>query len=298
MPNGDYAARVRKAADWLIAHSQADRDGLIHSGHPSETTRYMEGHGLATLFLAAVHEDEFEQPRRKKLYEVLTRAVKYLVKAQSSQGGWYHTSKAEGHDLADPLVTAIQIQALQAARNIGALPVETIHDAQAYLKTALAKQGKEQAGLNRATEIAAAFAACYAFQINIAKDDVSKRWLERCRSEIPLGKSMPFDRAELAHYYYAQALVSHRWDDWSNYRTVLFDHLQSTQHKDGSWPAANGLGVGPVYATALWCTLMQLDRWSHPLKRLDRITVTVTSLRLEPRPAFARALPPVSRAGA
>src|SRR5205809_5340182 len=88
-----YKANIRKAADWLMDKSQAGRDGLIFSEHPSETARYMEGHGLATIFLAGACKDEDDGGRRKKLTEVLTRAVKYIVKAQSSQGGWYHTSK-------------------------------------------------------------------------------------------------------------------------------------------------------------------------------------------------------------
>ena len=44
-------AEVRKAADWLMEQSQPRRDGLIFSDHPSETARYIEGHGLATIFL-------------------------------------------------------------------------------------------------------------------------------------------------------------------------------------------------------------------------------------------------------
>ena len=51
-------------------------------------------------------------------------------------------------------------------------------------------------------------------------------------------------------------------------QTAMFDHLQSTQHADGSWPASSGLGVGRLYATALWCTLLQLDRGTHPLQRM------------------------------
>jgi hypothetical protein len=44
----------------------------------------------------------------------------------------------------------------------------------------------------------------------------------------------------------------------------MFDHLQSSQNKDGSWPAGDGISVGPVYSTALWCTVLQLDKNSHP----------------------------------
>jgi hypothetical protein len=80
-----HAASVRKAADWLMA--QGRRDGLIFSGHASETSRYMQGHGLATMFLAAVRNGERDLERRNKLDAVLERAVKHIVRAQSSRVG-------------------------------------------------------------------------------------------------------------------------------------------------------------------------------------------------------------------
>ena len=62
----------------------------------------MEGHGLATLFLAGVLQDrERRRYAGHKLKGVLNRAVKYIVNAQSTQGGWYHTSRVEGHDFDD-----------------------------------------------------------------------------------------------------------------------------------------------------------------------------------------------------
>src|ERR1043166_8913989 len=130
-----YSAEIRKAALWLLENSKADRDGLIFSEHVSETTRYMQGHGLATLFLAGTLDGEADEARLKKLTDILNRAVKYIVKAQSTQGGWYHTSKVEGHDFADITTTVIQIQALQAASNAGiAIPEDAIGSAEDYLK--------------------------------------------------------------------------------------------------------------------------------------------------------------------
>src|ERR1700677_1163139 len=111
-----YADEIRKAVDWLMEKRKPGRDGLIFSEHPSETARYMEGHGLATLFLAAACETETDKARQQRIRDVLSRAVKYIVKAQSSQGGWYHTSKLEGHDFDATLATVIQLQALQAVR--------------------------------------------------------------------------------------------------------------------------------------------------------------------------------------
>jgi hypothetical protein len=254
-----------------MAQSQGQRDGLLFSGHASETTRYMEGHGLATIFLVGALENETTVDRRNKLNDVLTRAVKYILKAQSSEGGWYHTSKVEGHDFDDPLVTVIQMQALLATRAAVAAPNEQFRDARAYLKARLAKPMKGKPDQRRLTEIAGALSAWHgvASLIDQPKNDAVEGWHKVCAANLPRGKSLQFGRDELAHYYYAQALYQCRGDAWKSYRAAMFDHLQSTQKADGSWPAASGLGVGPVYATALWCTLLQLDRQSHPSARLN-----------------------------
>src|SRR5207244_383089 len=113
------------------------------SEHPSETSRYMQGHGLATLFLAGVCQIETDEARRKKLTDMLTRAVKYIALAQSTQGGWHDTSKMEGHDFANVPATAIQLQALQAAMYAGiTLPLGAHNDGQQYLKKSVEKSGR------------------------------------------------------------------------------------------------------------------------------------------------------------
>ena len=266
-----YSANIRKAADWLLDQTNAKRDGLIFSEHPSETARYMEGHGLATIFLAGACEWE-RDARRKKVTDVLTRAVKYIVKAQSSQGGWYNTSKVEGHDFDTISATVIQIQALQAAENAGIpVPREAISDAQEYLKKATgeyAERGKPGQNRGPTAEMAAALACRYnSGLVNGRRDELCMKWLKYCRTEIPVGRDIRFGRDELTHYYYAQAVFNVAGDNWTGYRTAMFDHLQSSQNKDGSWPAGEGISVGPVYSTAVWCTILQLDKRSHPSNR-------------------------------
>src|SRR5262249_15764527 len=146
-------AKIDLAVNWLLKQSQAGRDGLIYSGHASETSRYMEGHGLATLFLAgacdegrrrrASFTDDKPGEGRKELAGGIPCAVKYILKAQSSQGGWYHTSKVEGHDLDTLSVTVIQMQALQAAELADfAVPGEVLNHAKKYVKEAIAKREK------------------------------------------------------------------------------------------------------------------------------------------------------------
>jgi hypothetical protein len=53
---------------------------------------------------------------------------------------------------------------------------------------------------------------------------------------------------------------------WSKYRKETFDFLRSAQSSDGSWSGSGSWGgIGPVYATAMGLTIMQLDKATLPL---------------------------------
>jgi hypothetical protein len=289
---GKYSIQIRKAADWLMDKSQAKRAGLIFSEHASETARYMQGHGLATLFLAGVCKDEPDDASRKKLTEVLTRAVKYIVKAQSTQGGWYDTSNVEGHDFATISATVIQIQALQAAENTGIpVPDGAIKDAKEYLKNAVRKyedmEVKADQKGGRVTDTAAALACRFSPPMtfhNGEKDELCEKWFKYCRAEIPVGDNIKFGRDELTHYYYAQAIFRIGGANWSGYRSATFDHLKKSQIKDGSWPGGDGISVGPVYSTAVWCIVLQLDKSAHPLMLPADVTITQQDREIGPLP--------------
>src|SRR5688572_24211918 len=108
---GKYAAQIRKSADWLMERSQKgnQRDGLIgNPDHPSERGRYMYGHGFGLLFLASIYGDEEDMDRREQLKDILGRAVTYVGNAQSSRGGFFYTSAAEGGDNDEGSVTITQ----------------------------------------------------------------------------------------------------------------------------------------------------------------------------------------------
>jgi hypothetical protein len=228
---------------------------------------------LATLFLAGVCKDEADNERRKKLTQVLARAVKYIVKSRSTQGGWYHTSKVEGHDFADVSATVIQVQALKAAENAGIpVPDDAIDGAQGYLTMTLKKNEKEQPGQthSRLAETAGTLACCFEFRDG--KDELREKWVKFCRTTVPVGRDMMLGRDELVHYYYAQALFNEAGDAWKSYRDATFNYLKSSQKKDGSWPAGDGICVGQVYSTAVWCIVLQIEKRSHPSLR-NRVDV-------------------------
>src|SRR5205807_4546478 len=119
---GKYAPTIRSAADFVMSRSQrgGNRNGLIgNPDNPGEAGRYMYGHGFAMLFLGSVYGEEEDKERRDKLKDILTRAVVYCGSAQSTQGGWYYTSKTEGGDNDEDSVTVTQMQGMRASRDAG-----------------------------------------------------------------------------------------------------------------------------------------------------------------------------------
>jgi hypothetical protein len=285
---GKYAKEIKKAADYLMDKSQkgGDRNGLIGDPNiPNEAARYMYGHGFATLFLASVYGDEQNPQQRARLKEVLTRAVKYTLNAQTSKGAWYYTSKADGRDQDEGSVTITQVQALRACRNAGIpVPREAIKKVYEYLKSCTSPRGAVYYSFTSKSERSAITAAAIACLFNAGeyKDELAKKWFKFCQSAIPPQLSNRIGHDEYTHYYYAQCvyiLGEDGWDKlfgpgspaserltWSGYRANLFDQLLRTQNADGSWTGGGGFGsVGPVYTTAMYLTIMQLDRAALPI---------------------------------
>jgi len=290
---GKYSTQIRKAADWLMDRSMRgnQRDGLIgNPDHPTEAGRYMYGHGFSMLFLSCIYGDEEDRERRDKLRDILVRAVKYTANAQSSEGGWFYTSAAEGHNQDEGSVTVTQVQPLRAARNAGIpVPKAVIKKGYEYLKKCTTSRGGVVYSLGRGgigapaggerPALTAAAIACL-FSAGEYKDELCKKWFKYCQTAIPAGTGVRLGHDEYTHFYFAQAvyiLGDDGWDKmfgptaagqkltWSGYRQEMFDKLKQTQNADGSWPSGGGFSVGPVYSTALYCTIMQLDKGTLPI---------------------------------
>jgi hypothetical protein len=288
---GKYSKHIRRAADWFMERSMrgGGRDGLIgNPDHPSEAARYMYGHGFGLLFLASVYGDEEDRDRREKLKDILTRAVKYSGNAQSSRGGWYYTSRSEGGDNDEGSVTITEVQALRACRNAGIpVPKSIIKKAHDYLKECTSPQGGVYYSFRSRMERPAITAAAIACLFNAGdyKDPLCKKWFQYCARTIgagggPVAGFRIVGHDEYTHYYYAQSLYilgDDGWErlfgkapaserlTWSAYRSAMFDQLQRSQNSDGSWMGGGGFSVGPVYATAVYCTIMQLDKGTLPI---------------------------------
>ncbi len=282
---GRYADNIRRAVDWLMERSQ--RNGLLaNPNNGLEGGRYMYGHGFGMLFLAQVYGEEEDADRRAKLHDILTRAVLFTGKAQSSRGGWYYTSAADGHDADEGSVTVTQLQALRAAKNAGiTVPKSIIDKAMRYLENSTTDGGGVIYSLSQAggrpmgggqPALTAAAIAC-GFSSGEYQSPLAKRWIKFCQVHVPIGQIHRFGHDEYTHYYYAQAiyvlgdegygkLFPQSGDGdrltWSRYRKTMFDHLLRSQSSDGSW---NGGYIGQIFATTAYLTILQLDNGTLPI---------------------------------
>jgi hypothetical protein len=291
MREGKYSENIRKAVDWLMETERTRANGLIgNTNHVGEQGRYMYGHGFGMLFLACVYGDEEDKDRREKLKNVLKRAVKYTGDAQSTQGGWYYTSAKEGHDSDEGSVTITQLQGLRACRNAGIpVPKAIIDKAKKYLEKSTTANGGVIYSLGRGgmgaavggerLALTAAAVAC-GFNAGEYKNPIVKKWLKYCKSQIPIGSFTRFGHDEYTHYYYAQsiyALGDKGWgklfpkDDaknsltWSAYKKEMFKFIKDSQDRNGSWPRGGGWSIGPIYSSAVYLTILQLDNAALPI---------------------------------
>jgi hypothetical protein len=277
---GKYKDNIRRAANWLMDRSQPN--GMIGiPNHPSESARYMYGHGFSLMFLSCIYGEEEQGERRNKLEEILVKAAKFSRDAQTNFGGWGYVSAKEGRGFDEGSVTITQMQGLRAARNAGiAVPEEAIKDAIKYLNESTNPDGGVRYQLGRPgpskPALTAAAVAC-GFSAGEYESPVVKKWLKFC--QLNLG-TLGVGRAghdEYTHYYYAQAvylLGDDRWArlfpdskeadrvTWSKYRKATFDNLIAMQREDGRW---EGGQVGAIFITAVHLSIMQLDNAALPL---------------------------------
>jgi hypothetical protein len=198
----------------------------------------------------------------------------------------------EGGKFTEGATTLTQIQALQAAQKAGiSLPKDVLARGYGYLERSTrvtaqnADPTKESAGVvysllieTKETRVpltaAAAACLCTAGQF---KSTLAVRWVNYCQATVPPDTLRRMPYPEYFHFYYAQTvyvlgeerhaqirpdLRPHQLLTWSRYRKSLFETLARLQENDGSWKAT---AVGPVYSTAVYALVLQLDKAILPV---------------------------------
>jgi len=280
---GKYAKNIRLARDWLMSRAQPDTGQIGNPRIPGEAGRYMYGHGFGLLFLSSVYGEEQDQDKRRKLEDILVRAAKFTHDAQTNRGGWGYVSARDGGGFDEGSVTITQVQALRAARNAGIkVPPEAIKMANKYLNDSTGNDGgvmyslAQGGGGGGRPALTAAAISC-GFSAGEYNSPLVKKWFQFCERQVPLLRGNRFGHDEYTHYYYAQALYCLGDDgygkmfpdskeadrlSWRKYREITFEHLKSSQNGEGYW---TGSHVGPVFATSVYLTIMQLDNAVLPI---------------------------------
>ncbi|MCI0704544.1 MAG: terpene cyclase/mutase family protein [Planctomycetia bacterium] len=273
--------------------------------NPTESTRYIYGQGFGIMFLSSVYGEEEDKEQREKLEKLLTKAVEFLCKAQTLKkhkkpegkevdiGGWGYVSAQDGGNFDEGSVTITALQGLRAARNAGIkVPKENIERAVNYLEACTTPKGgiiysythgQAAAGQERPPLTAAAI--CCGFAAGQYKSELPKKWFKYCRDNenIFLAKNRQA-HDEYQTYYFAQAMYAlgddkyaemfknedwfknepkEKWLTWSRFKNVYFEQILANQDKTtGGW---TGGYIGPVFATGVNLTILQLDKGILPI---------------------------------
>lgn len=257
---GRYAKNISLAVDYLL--DSASPSGLI--GYKNDY-HYTYGHGYSMLFLSQVFGEEGDAERRERIKQVLTKAVLFCGQAQTTAGGWGYVSAKDGNDFDEGSTCVTQVQGLRACRNAGIpVPKEMIERANTYIHKCTQKDGGVQyqlrGGGGGRPPLSAAAIACL-FGTGEYDSDYVKLLFSYCKKNISIS-GRDDGHWHYMHYYYAQALYRAGGEEWKNYIKPIGQQILRKQSADGSWKEGF---VGPVYTTAVNCTILQLEQGFLPI---------------------------------
>jgi hypothetical protein len=260
---GKYAANINKTVDYLVNRSR--QNGLI--GDPTRDDRYTYGHGFSMLFLSQVLGEEEDAERRKELIDVLSRAVEFTGRAQTTAGGWGYVSAKDGNNFDEGSTTITQVQGLRGCRNAGIpVPKEIIDKAVAYIKKCTGADGGVRynsmgAGGGGRPPITAAAIACL-YNAGDYDSEYVPKLLGYCKKNLGNISNQNFGHWHYAHFYYSQVLYREGGKEWEEYRDKIFARIVSQASGDGSWNQDN---IGVVYTTAVNLVILQLPKATLPI---------------------------------
>jgi hypothetical protein len=261
---GRYAEPIRQAVDYLVSRSRVN--GLI--GDPKSDDRYTYGHGFSMLFLSQVLGEEEDERRREELVGVLTKAVEFSGRAQTSDGGWGYVSAKDGNNFDEGSTTITQVQGLRGCRNAGIpVPREIIDKAIAYIHKCTMPDGGVQyssKGGGGRPAISAAAIACL-FNAGEYDDTHVPRMLDYAEKHLGNIANNGFGHWHYAHFYYAQVMYREGGRKWEAYRDQMEKRLLSEAQPEGETLFWSQGYIGPVYTTATNLTILQLENGTLPI---------------------------------
>jgi len=252
---GPYKQNVAAGMRYLLEEVQPP--GLFRD---VDKGKYMYSHGIGTLALAEMY-GETQSP---VLRERLTQLVQQIVAGQSQAGGWRYEPNARDSDVS---VTVPQLAALRAAQNAGiAVPQGTIDRALDFLRLCADDNSGEfyyQPG--RQPGFACTAAAIYSLQLCGEYDDPR---VKRGSDFLVAQNERQGQWWAYGNYYAAPAQYMIGGATWRQWYPQIRDELMKNVTRQGGeafWNDRHSQGLGPVYETAVFLTILALPYHYLPL---------------------------------
>jgi hypothetical protein len=253
---GKYSETIIKGVRYVCSQQKAN--GVLAANEFAQTVMYT--HGICTLMLAEIVGLMPDRTEAANIRKRLEKAIAVIRRAQSStgenNGGWrYSTSPGD----ADISVSAWQVMALRAAKNVGCdIPNDTIDRAVAYIKRCY----DGNTGGYRYTRYSQVTAPCTAASIlslelcgkEYHKSDES---LRAANFILQPQNALSMDRPHFFYgvYYTSQGMFQIGDNYWTRYRAELHGLLliKYPQQVSGCWigRSMDDASVGPNYCTAM-----------------------------------------------
>jgi hypothetical protein len=255
---GPHRRSVTKAWNWLI-RQQDPYGNFFHDG-PYNHAFYTQGQcAIALCELYGMSEDE-------QFRERATKAIDYLLKSQSPQGGWRYTPRGDS----DVSVTGWVVMALQSARMAGLeVPQENLDAVMAYLDKVAMHGGSRypyQQGRQPTLPMTAEAILCRQYLGWPQDDERMTAALDWITQEDNLVSFEPNRRNTYYWYYATQACHHAEGEYWKKWNDVMRRELPAAQVKrgaeSGSWdPDMNDrheARAGRLYATCLCLYMLEV----------------------------------------
>lgn len=257
---GEYGKQVTRGMNYLLSCVRSD--GYITSGGESN----MYNHGIATIALAEL----YGTTRDPKLKAKLESAVKLIVNCQNREGGWRYRPAITDGDIS---VTVLQLVAARAALNSGIeVPETTIKQGVNFVKLCYnpTSGGFTYQPRGNPPGFARTAAAIYSLQVCGRYDD----------REVKTGADFLLAKPVTPHtewftygsFYAAPAMYmigGKTWEDWyAKMRKLLLEDHGGKFRREGDmcfWEPLDGRGVGPVYSTSVYVTILAMPYHYIPL---------------------------------
>jgi hypothetical protein len=267
LPNeGEYGKNVTAGMDFLLSCVRDDGYISSESAKIGRKASNMYDHGIGTIALAELYGTAPAPRLRQKL----TSAVNLIVQCQHAAGGWrYNPRPTEG----DISVSVLQVVALRAAKNSGIeVPQKTIDKGVEFIKACYdKKQGGFSYQPNQGSGPARTAAGIYSLQVCGLYDDPMVA--SGAAYLLKQGLKGNGEWFTYGSFYAAPAFYmigGKQWETWYGDMNKLLLEKATTQKGDKPvvyWEGIDGnaRGIGPVYCTAVYTTILAMPYHYVPL---------------------------------